>query len=286
MPKNNKRGLGRGIEALFQESNEQSNNIKDNNNVFDYLPIELIKPNPQQPRKSFNKKSLEQLASSIKDKGILQPIVVREVTGKKNTWQLIAGERRWRAAQIAGLHKIPVHIKNIKDDEASIVALIENIQREDLSVIDEAKGYKRVMEKFSITQEKLSATMHRSRSYIANFIRLLSLPNDVQKYLEDKSLTVGQVRPIIGHERCSELAKVIISKNLNSRQAEELTKEKNKTRNSYKKEPNINIKNLENEIEGHIGLKTSIKDKNGKGKIVFNYKNLDQLDELLRKLKS
>lgn len=284
MPKNNKRGLGRGIEALFQESNEQSNNIKDNNNVFDYLPIELIKPNPQQPRKSFNKKSLEQLASSIKDKGILQPIVVREVTGKKNTWQLIAGERRWRAAQIAGLHKIPVHIKNIKDDEASIVALIENIQREDLSVIDEAKGYKRVMEKFSITQEKLSATMHRSRSYIANFIRLLSLPNDVQKYLEDKSLTVGQVRPIIGHERCSELAKVIISKNLNSRQAEELTKEKNKTRNSYKKEPNINIKNLENEIEGHIGLKTSIKDKNGKGKIVFNYKNLDQLDELIRKL--
>ena len=115
MPKNNKRGLGRGIEALFQESNEQSNNIKDNNNVFDYLPIELIKPNPQQPRKSFNKKSLEQLASSIKDKGILQPIVVREVTGKKNTWQLIAGERRWRAAQIAGLHKIPVHIKNIKE---------------------------------------------------------------------------------------------------------------------------------------------------------------------------
>jgi ParB family transcriptional regulator, chromosome partitioning protein len=286
MPKNNKRGLGRGIEALFQESNEQSKNIKDNNNVFDYLPIELIKPNPQQPRKSFNKKSLEQLASSIKDKGILQPIVVREVTGKQNTWQIIAGERRWRAAQIAGLHKIPVHIKNIKDDEASIVALIENIQREDLSVIDEAKGYKRVMEKFSITQEKLSATMHRSRSYIANFIRLLSLPNDVQKYLEDKSLTVGQVRPIIGHERCSELAKVIISKNLNSRQAEELTKEKNKTRNNYKKEPNINIKNLENEIEGHIGLKTSIKDKNGKGKIIFNYKNLDQLDELLRKLKS
>ena len=145
MSAKNKRGLGRGIEALFEDSGEQSATKNKINNIFDSLPIDQIKPNSLQPRKTFDKELLNQLAASIKDKGVLQPIVVREAKGDKRSWQIIAGERRWRAAQIAGLHEIPVHIKNIKDEEVAIVALIENIQRENLSAIDEAKGYKSIM---------------------------------------------------------------------------------------------------------------------------------------------
>ena len=285
MAKNNKRGLGRGIEALFQENKEQNNKKNNKSNIFDNLPIELIKPNPLQPRKSFDKELLEQLADSIKDKGVLQPIIVKELKGKEKAWQIIAGERRWRAAQIAGLHEIPVHIKNIKDEEVAIIALIENIQRENLSAIDEAKGYKKVMEKFSITHEELSTTMHRSRAYISNFIRLLSLPKDVQKLLEEKKINVGQARPLIGNPNSLSLAKVIISKKLNVRQVEELLKVGVIAKSKNKKELDINILNLEKEIEASSGLKTSIKDKNGKGKITFTYKNLDQLDELIDKIK-
>ena len=286
MSAKNKRGLGRGIEALFEDSGEQSATKNKINNIFDTLPIDQIKPNSLQPRKTFDKELLNQLAASIKDKGVLQPIVVREVKGKKKNWQIIAGERRWRAAQIAGLHEIPVHIKNIKDEEVAIVALIENIQRENLSAIDEAKGYKSIMEKFSITQEELAETMHRSRAYIANFIRLLNLPIDVQKLIEEKKISVGQVRPIIGHKNCSSLAKTIISKNLNARQAEQLLKNQKTIVHKNKIEPDINIINLEKELEASIGLKTSIKDTNGKGRISFDYRNLDQLDELISKIKN
>ena len=281
-----KRGLGRGIEALFEDSGEKIGTNSRVNNIFDTLPIEQIKPNSLQPRKTFDKELLNQLAASIKDKGVLQPIVVREAKGNKKSWQIIAGERRWRAAQIAGLHEIPVHIKNIKDEEVAIVALIENIQRENLSAIDEAKGYKSIMEKFSITQEELAETMYRSRAYIANFIRLLNLPIDVQKLIEEKKISVGQVRPIIGHKNCSSLAKTIISKNLNARQVEQLLKNEKTITDKNKIEPDINIINLEKELEASIGLKTSIKDKNGKGKISFDYKNLDQLDELISKIKN
>ena len=281
-----KRGLGRGIEALFEDSGERSSTNSRVNNIFDTLPIEQIKPNSLQPRKTFDKELLNQLAASIKDKGVLQPIVVRKAKGNKKSWQIIAGERRWRAAQIAGLHEIPVHIKNIKDEEVAIVALIENIQRENLSAIDEAKGYKSIMEQFSITQEELAETMYRSRAYIANFIRLLNLPIDVQKLIEEKKISVGQVRPIIGHKNCSSLAKTIISKNLNARQVEQLLKNEKTITHKNKIEPDINIINLEKELEASIGLKTSIKDKNGKGKISFDYKNLDQLEELISKIKN
>ena len=286
MSAKNKRGLGRGIEALFEDNGEKDIIRNKINNVFDSLPIDQIKPNSLQPRKTFDKELLNQLAASIKDKGVLQPIVVREDKGNKKSWQIIAGERRWRAAQIAGLHEIPVHIKNIKDEEVAIVALIENIQRENLSAIDEAKGYKSIMEKFSITQEELAETMHRSRAYIANFTRLLNLPTDVQKLIEDKKISVGQVRPIIGHKNCSSLAKTIISKNLNARQVEQLLKNVKTITHKNKTELDINIINLEKELEASIGLKTSIKDKNGKGRISFDYRSLDQLDELISKIKN
>jgi ParB family chromosome partitioning protein len=285
MSSKSKRGLGRGIEALFIENNEINLNKSINNNLLDFVAIELLEPNPFQPRKHFSKDSLRDLSNSIKDRGILQPIIVRPKKNKANAWQIIAGERRWRAAQLVGLHEVPVYIKNVKDEEVAIIALIENIQREDLSPIEEAKGYKKVMQKFSITQEELAVTMRRSRSYVANFIRLLNLPKEIQKLIEEKKISIGQARPIIGHKNSIELARRIVKDNLNARQVELLVKDKKINREEIKNIVDVNIRSLENEIEEIIGLKTTIKDKNGKGQIIFYYKDLEQLEEIIKKVK-
>ena len=285
MSSKSKRGLGRGIEALFIENNETNLNKSINNNLLDFVAIELLEPNPFQPRKHFSKDSLRELSDSIKDRGILQPIIVRPKKNKANAWQIIAGERRWRAAQLVGLHEVPVYIKNVKDEEVAIIALIENIQREDLSPIEEAKGYKKVMQKFSITQEELAVTMRRSRSYVTNFIRLLNLPKEVQTLIEEKKISIGQARPIIGHQNTIELARRIVKDNLNARQVELLVKDKKINREDSKNIVDINIRSLENELEEIIGLKTTIKDKNGKGQIIFYYKDLEQLEEIIKKVK-
>ena len=285
MSSKSKRGLGRGIEALFIENNETNLNKSINNNLLDFVAIELLEPNPFQPRKHFSKDSLRDLSDSIKDRGILQPIIVRPKKNKANAWQIIAGERRWRAAQLGGLHEVPVYIKNVKDEEVAIIALIENIQREDLSPIEEAKGYKKVMQKFSITQEELAVTMRRSRSYVTNFIRLLNLPKEVQTLIEEKKISIGQARPIIGHQNTIELARRIVKDNLNARQVELLVKDKKINREDSKNIIDVNIRSLENEIEEIIGLKTTIKDKNGKGQIIFYYKDLEQLEEIIKKVK-
>jgi len=286
MVSKNKRGLGRGIDALFNENKEIEKKISENNNIIDLIPIEKLEPNPFQPRKVFNSESMEELAKSIKDRGILQPIVVREKQGKEKQWQIIAGERRWRAAQMAGLHEVPIYKNNIKEEEVAIIALIENIQREDLSPLDEARGYKKVMEQFSLTQEELAKTMRRSRAYVANFIRLLNLPTEIQNLIEDKKITVGQVRPIIGHKNSIQLAAQIVKENLNSRQVELLIKNKKSHIENKNNIIDVNIRSLENEIEEIIGLKTTIKDKNGKGQIIFNYKNLEQLEAIIEIIKN
>ena len=285
MSSKSKRGLGRGIEALFIENNETNLNKSINNNLLDFVAIELLEPNPFQPRKHFSKDSLRDLSDSIKDIGILQPIIVRPKKNKANAWQIIAGERRWRAAQLVGLHEVPVYIKNVKDEEVAIIALIENIQREDLSPIEEAKGYKKVMQKFSITQEELAMTMRRSRSYVTNFIRLLNLPKAIQKLIEEKKISIGQARPIIGHKNTIELARRIVKDNLNARQVELLVKDKKINRKDSKNIIDVNRRSLENEIEEIIGLKTTIKDNNGKGQIIFYYKDLEQLEEIIKKVK-
>ena len=281
----NKRGLGRGIDALFEDNKETNVNHKESKNLQTYFPIEHIKPNPLQPRKEFNKEALKGLSNSIKDRGVLQPIIVRPTKSKKNEWQIVAGERRWRAAQLAGLHEIPVFIKDIEDEDVAIIALIENIEREDLSPIEEAIGYKKLMQKFSITQEELGTKMKRSRAYVTNLIRLLTLPREVQRLLEEKLISIGQVRPIIGHKNCKELAKMIVNKKLSARQVELLVKAKEVRKEGIKNIVDVNIRSLENEIEEIIGLKTIIRDKNGKGQIIFNYKNLEQLDEVIKKIK-
>ncbi len=277
----NKRGLGRGLDALFEDKKEE--NIKDN--LLTSLPIELIKPNPLQPRKNFSKETLNELAASIKDRGVLQPIIVRPAKNKDNEWEIIAGERRWKAAQLAGFHEVPVSIKDIKDEDVAIIALIENIQRENLSAIEEALGYKRLMNKFSITQEELGLKMRRSRAYITNFIRLLSLPEEVQKLLAEKLISVGQVRPIIGNKNSIELAHIIVKEKLSARQVEQLVKTKEGRTKTIRNIVDVNIRKLEQELEEMIGLKTVIRDKSGKGQIIFNYKNLEQLDLVIKKIK-
>ena len=277
----NKRGLGRGLDALFEDKKEV--NIKDT--LLTSLPIEFIKPNPLQPRKSFSKEALNELAASIKDRGVLQPIIVRPAKNKDNEWEIIAGERRWKAAQLAGFHEVPVSIKDIKDEDVAIIALIENIQRENLSPIEEALGYKRLMNKFSITQEELGSKMRRSRAYITNFIRLLSLPEEVQKLLAEKLISVGQVRPIIGNKNSIELANIIVKDKLSARQVEQLVKAKEGRTKTIRNIVDVNIRKLEQELEEMIGLKTVIRDKSGKGQIIFNYKNLEQLDLVIKKIK-
>ena len=279
-----KRGLGRGIDALFEDNKETNINTQNNKNFLTFVPIEFIKPNPLQPRKAFTNEALTQLSISIKDRGVLQPIIVRPIKNKKNEWQIDAGERRWRAAQLAGLHEMPIFIKDIENEEVAIIALIENIQRENLSPIEEAIGYKKLMNDFSITQEEIGIKMSRSRVYVTNLIRLLTLPKEVQKLLEEKHISIGQVRPIIGHKNSTELAKVIIKRKLSARQVELLVKTKEGVKKGIKI-IDVNIRSLENEIEEIIGLKTIIKDKNGKGQITFNYKNLEQLDEIIKKIK-
>ena len=277
----NKRGLGRGLDALFEDKKEA--NVKDN--LLTSLPIEFIKPNPLQPRKNFSKEALNDLAASIKDRGILQPIIVRPAKNKDNEWQIIAGERRWKAAQLAGFHEVPVSVKNIKDEDVAIIALIENIQRENLSPIEEALGYKRLMKKFSITQEELGSKIRRSRAYITNFMRLLSLPEEVQKLLADKLISVGQVRPIIGNKNSIELAHIIVKEKLSAREVEQLVKAKQGRTKTIRNIVDVNIRKLEQELEEMIGLKTVIRDKSGKGQIIFNYKNLEQLDLVIKKIK-
>ena len=277
----NKRGLGRGLDALFEDRKE----INTKDNILTHLPIEFIKPNSLQPRKFFGKEKLNELAASIKDRGILQPIIVRPKKNKDNEWQIIAGERRWKAAQLAGLHEVPVTIKDIKDEDVAIIALIENIQRENLSPIEEALGYKRLMNKFSITQEELGIKMSRSRAYVTNFIRLLSLPEEVQKLLAENLISVGQVRPIIGNKNSIKLAHIIVKDKLSARQVEQLVKRKEERTKTKRNIVDVNIRKLEQELEEIIGLKTVIKDKSGKGQIIFNYKNLDQLDEVIKKIK-
>lgn len=285
MASNNKRSLGRGIDALFDENSEDQEKNKSNKSIIDLIPIEKLEPNPYQPRKAFSTESLKDLAESIKDRGILQPIIARKKLGETNQWQIIAGERRWRAAQLAGLHEVPIFKKNIKDEETAIIALIENIQREDLSPLEEAIGYKKIMKKFSMNQEQLAKSMKRSRAYVANFLRLLTLPKEIQNLIQERKITIGQARPIIGHKNNIELAKKIIKENLNARQVELLIKNKKSPTIKKNDKADINIISLEKDIEQIIGLKTIIKDKNGKGQIIFNYKNLDQLELIIAMIK-
>ena len=278
MKNKEKKGLGKGLSALFGD--EKVNKINNNNNVFKVSISELIRNN-YQPRINFDEEKLIELSNSIKKNGMIQPIAVRPVK-KGGGYQIVAGERRWLAAQKAGLHEIPVTVLDLNDNEVLEVAIVENIQREDLNVIEEAKGYKRLSDEFSYDHEKIANMRSKSRSHISNTLRLLNLPKDVISLIEEGNLTAGQARPLVGLPNASNIAEEIVSKKLSARSIENIKKRKNK---SFTIDPNMF--DLQRDLERRLGLKVSIVNKkNNSGKISVDYKNLDQFDFILKKLKN
>ena len=270
---NKKKGLGRGLSALFGDSKPVSEN-KEVNSVT-RVSIGDLSRNPYQPRMNFREEKLEELANSIKKNGIIQPIAVRPSKSEKGKFEIVAGERRWIAAQRAGLHEIPVVILELSDVESLEVAIVENIQRDDLNPIEEARGYKRLNEEFEYDHESISKLMSKSRSHISNTLRLLTLPKDIVGMLEEGTLTSGQARPLIGLSNASSIAEEIVSKNYSARKVEYLIR--NKKSNSNEKIVDANILKAQERIEKILGLKVNILNKkNNSGKITIGYKDLDQ----------
>ena len=270
-----KKGLGRGLSALFgDETSEKA--IK--NDETNRVSISDLIRNPYQPRETFNETKLEELANSIKKNGIIQPIAVRPNKSEVGKYEIVAGERRWLAAQKAGLHDIPVTVLDLSDVESLEVAIVENIQRDDLNPIEEARGYKRLSEEFNYDHEHISKLMSKSRSHVSNTLRLLTLPEDIISMLEEGTLTSGQARPLIGLVNASQIAEEIVAKNYSARKVEYLVKvkkDKNPKRNSY----DADVIKAQERIEKILGLKINIVNKkNNSGKIVIEYKNLDQFD--------
>ena len=271
-----KKGLGRGLSALFgdEKPKNQTKEIKQLNTVS----ISDLSRNPYQPRQHFSEEKLEELSNSIKKNGIIQPIAVRLSKSGKSKYEIIAGERRWIAAQRAGLHEIPVTILDLSDVESLEVAIVENIQRDDLNPVEEARGYKRLNEEFKYDHESISKLMSKSRSHISNTLRLLTLPKDVISMLEEGSLTSGQARPLIGLSNASSVAEEIVAKNYSARKVEYLVKSK-KNLTSKVKSYDANILKAQEKIETALGLKVYISTKkNNSGKITIEYKDLEQFE--------
>ena len=286
MIKSKKKGLGRGLTALFgdQKSSPKKNDNKKVQNTK--VGIGDLSPNKYQPRVSFNETKLEELANSIRKNGIIQPIAVREDRVDPGRYEIVAGERRWRAAQRAGLHEVPIVILDLDDNESLEVAIVENIQRDDLNVIEEAKGYQRLSEEFGYDHEKISKFMSKSRSHISNTLRLLTLPQDVIGMIEEGNLTAGQARPLIGLPSATNIAEEIVSKNLSARSVELLVRDKKGPQKPGQIKIDSNILDEQNKIQEVLGLNVNIQNKkNNSGKITIIYKNLDQFELISNLLK-
>ena len=269
-----KKGLGRGLSSLIGESKVVSSTNK--------LSLSDIVPNPYQPRKDFDEDNLKDLTQSIKERGVIQPIIVRKSNSNNSKYEIIAGERRWQAARRAGLHDIPVVLTDVDDLKSLEFAIVENVQRHDLNPLEEARGYKRLIDEFSYDQEKVSKFIGKSRSYITNCLRLLNLPVEVLKLIEDKKISFGHAKIIVGLDNAFFVANKIIEKKLSVRQAENFVKifKKKPPKNNYIKDPNI--KNLEHSITEKTGLNVSIKsDKKNKGTITFLYHDHEQLNKII-----
>ena len=274
-----KKGLGRGLSSLIGETKTEKNTSK-------VLISDLIR-NKYQPRKTFDSENREELTNSIKERGIIQPIIVRRSEQQKNKYEIIAGERRWLAAQNAGLHELPVVVTEADDLKSLEFAIVENVQRHDLNAIEEAQGYQKLISEFSYDQDKVSKFIGKSRSHVANCLRLLSLPEEVIKLIENNKLTQGHAKVLVGLENAIFIAKKIIEKKLSVRQAEGLVKifKSKKPRKSQSKDPNLS--QLELSISDKLGLNVLIKNKkNNSGSIIFNYKDLDQLNKIIEVIKA
>ncbi len=290
--KQEKRGLGRGLSALMADldaphakaEGAEASESKGQSS----LPIERVHANPDQPRRDFSRDDLEDLASSIAEKGIIQPLIVRPDPNRAGDYQIVAGERRWRAAQIAKLHRVPVLIRDLDDMAVLEIAIIENVQRADLNAVEEALGYRQLMDKFGHTQEKMSSALGKSRSHIANILRLLTLPDDVQRLLRDGRLTYGHARALITAGDPMSLARIVISKGLSVRQTEALAKSglSNRKRTRTQSTKDSDTRALEADLSANLNMKVSIDHKTGTetGQISIAYNSLDDLDDLCRLL--
>ena len=269
-----KRGLGRGLSSLIGETKAELQKNK--------LGVSDLVPNKFQPRKIFDEENLNELANSIRERGILQPIIVRKSNDDHSKFEIIAGERRWLAAQKAGLHDVPVVMTEANDLKSLEFAIVENVQRNDLNPLEEAQGYKKLIDQFSYDQEKVSKFIGKSRSYIANALRLLSLPDDVVKLIENQKLSAGHAKILVGLENASFVASKIIENKLSVRQAENFVKLFKNKRQKPSNAKDANIMHLEMSIVNKVGLNVEIKNKkNNKGKITFEYKDLDQLNKII-----
>ena len=274
-----KKGLGRGLSSLIGETKTEINVNK--------LSISDLVSNKFQPRKIFEKDDLQDLSNSIKERGIIQPIIVRKSSDNNAKYEIIAGERRWLAAQKAGLHVVPVVITDVDDLKSLELAIIENVQRNDLNAIEEARGYQRLIEDFSYDQEKVAKFIGKSRSHIANFLRLLTLPENVLKLIETKKITPGHAKILVGLDNAEIIANKIFEKNLSVRQAENFVKIFKIKKKSLKGPRDINLQSLENSIREKIGLNVLIKNrKNNTGSLIFEYKDIDQLNKIIMIVKS
>ena len=284
--KKDRKGLGRGLSALMADIDRDtkitSNTVS--NTSSNMLPIEKVIANPNQPRQDFNKEDLEDLTQSIASRGIIQPIIVRVSKQNNDLYQIVAGERRWRAAQKAQLHEVPVVVRDFTDEELLEVAIIENVQRSNLNPVEEALAYKALIDNFNYTQEQVATGLGKSRSYIANLLRLLNLPEKVLKYVRVGSLSSGHARTLVGHKQALALANIMIEENMSVREAEIYVKQRLDRKNLNKKinRKDADTRALEADLFTNIKMKVSIdhKEIKGSGKLIISYNDLDELDKL------
>jgi|TARA_B100001093_G_scaffold449808_1_gene456199 ParB family transcriptional regulator, chromosome partitioning protein len=281
----NKKGLGRGLMSLFGDQTQEVSVKDEPNSSYLLVSIGDLARNRFQPRNYFDEKKIEELSQSIKKNGLIQPIAVRK--GKNEEYEIIAGERRWLAAQKAGLHEVPVIVLNLNDTQSLEIAIVENIQREDLNSIEEAKGYDRLIKEFKYDHEKLSEFMGKSRSHISNTLRLLTLPADVIQLVDEGKLTAGQVRPLVGRFNASKIAMQVLKEKLSARSIENIVKREKESENNrftIPKKTDANTLLAQRLIEENLGLNTKIiTKKNNSGKVVIEFNNVDQF-EMLSKL--
>ena len=276
-PFKNKKGLGRGLSSLIGDSDVKITNNK--------ISISSIIPNKYQPRKNFDKNSLEELTASIRERGIIQPIIVRASEDSNDKYELIAGERRWQAAQNAGLHEVPAVILNVDNLKSLEFAIVENVQRKDLNPIEEAEGYQRLINEFNYDQDKVAKFIGKSRAHISNCIRLLNLPAKVIEHIINDKISPGHAKILVGLDNSELLAEKIIRKKLSVRQAEALARLTKGNKNS-KKSKDPNSIDIENQLTSKIGMRVFLNNKkNNTGKLIFEYQGLDQLDRLIKIIK-
>ncbi|MFY9695585.1 MAG: ParB/RepB/Spo0J family partition protein [Xanthobacteraceae bacterium] len=282
--------LGRGLASLIGEVAGESASVERPRGQR-RVPTEALRPNARNPRRVFSNTELDELVASLRERGIIQPIVARPVRGAHDAYEIIAGERRWRAAQRAGLHEVPVVIIDATDDEALQLAIIENVQRADLNPLEEAEGYRALIRDFSHSQDDVARLVGKSRSYVANTLRLQTLPDPVKEHIHAGRLDAGHARALVGHQDAARLADEIVSRGLNVRQVEAMAREVggkgakvNGRKSLARKEKNANLITLEKRISDALGLAVSINDRGRGGVLNIRYRNLDQLDDVLRRL--